>query len=73
LECKHLAVSLTVGERIPVILHDRPFQVPSFDAVLEWDVEVLGFPPTAHLQTRTPHKLVLSPGHPRPKVIQILL
>jgi hypothetical protein len=44
-----------------VILHDKPFQAPSFDAVLEWDVEVLGFPPTAHLQTRTPHELVLSP------------
>jgi hypothetical protein len=32
-----------------VILYDKPFQVPSFDAVLEWDVEVLGLPPTTHL------------------------
>jgi hypothetical protein len=37
-----------------MILYDKPFQAPSFDAVLEWDVEVLGFPPTAHLQTSTP-------------------
>jgi hypothetical protein len=71
LECEHLAISLTEGEGVPVILHDKPFQASSFDAVLEWDVEVLGFPPMAHLQTRTPHELVLSPGHPRPTVIQI--
>jgi hypothetical protein len=37
-----------------VILHDKPFQAPSFDAVLEWDVEVVSLPPTAHLQTRAP-------------------
>jgi hypothetical protein len=47
LECED--VSLTEGEGVPVILHDKPFQAPSFNAVLEWDVEVLGFPPTAHL------------------------
>jgi hypothetical protein len=37
-----------------VILHDKPFQAPSFDVVLEWDVEVVGLPPTGHLQTRPP-------------------
>ena len=55
-----------------MIFYNEPLQAPSFDAVLEWDVEVLCLPPTAHLQTRTAHELVLSPSHPRTKVIQIL-
>jgi hypothetical protein len=37
-----------------MILYDKPFQAPAFDVVLEWNVEVLGLPPTAHLQTCTP-------------------
>jgi hypothetical protein len=37
-----------------MILHDEPFQAPSLDAVLEWDVEVVSLPPTAHLQARAP-------------------
>jgi hypothetical protein len=61
LEHEHPAVSLTEGERLAVILYNKPFQAPSFDAVLEWDVEVLCLPPTAHLQTRTTHELVLPP------------
>jgi hypothetical protein len=65
----HLAVSLTEGEGIPVILYDKPFQALAFDAILEWNVEVLGLPPTAHLQTCTPHELVLPSCHPRPIVI----
>jgi hypothetical protein len=71
LEREHLAISLTEGGGNSVILYDKPFQAPSFDVVLEWDVEILGFPPTTHLQTRTPHELVFSPGHPRPTVIQV--
>jgi hypothetical protein len=54
-----------------VILYDKPFQAPAFDAVLEWNVEVLGLPPMAHLQTCTPHELVLPSCHPRPTVIQV--
>jgi hypothetical protein len=48
------------------------FQVPSFDVVFEWDIEVLCLPPMVHLQTRTTHELVLPPGHSRPTVIQVL-
>jgi hypothetical protein len=55
-----------------VVLHDKPLQAPSFDVVLEWDVEVVGLPPTAHLQTRAPHKLVLPSSHPRPALVQVL-
>jgi hypothetical protein len=72
LEHEHPAVSLTEGERLAVILYNKPFQAPSFDAVLEWDVEVLCIPPTAHLQTRTTHELVLPPSHSRLTVIQVL-
>jgi hypothetical protein len=55
-----------------MIIHDKPFQAPSFDAILEWDVEVVGLPPMAHLQTCAPHKLVLPSGHPRLAVVQVL-
>jgi hypothetical protein len=55
-----------------MILHDEPFHAPSLDVVLEWDVEVVSLPPTAHLQARAPHQLVLPSGHPRPTVVQIL-
>jgi hypothetical protein len=55
-----------------MILHDEPFQAPSLDAVLEWDVEVISLPSMAHLQAHAPHQLVLPPGHPRPTVVQIL-
>jgi hypothetical protein len=55
-----------------MILHDEPFQAPSLDVVLEWDVEIVSLPPTAHLQTCAPHKLVLPSGHPRPIVVQML-
>jgi hypothetical protein len=44
-----------------MILHNEPFQAPSLDAVLEWDVEVISLPSTAHLQARAPHQLVLPP------------
>jgi hypothetical protein len=71
LEREHLAISLIEGEIIAMILYNKPFQTPSFDVVLKWDVEVLCLPPTAHLQTRTTHELVLPPGHPRPIVIQV--
>jgi hypothetical protein len=55
-----------------MILHDEPFQAPSLDVVLEWDVEVVSLPPTTHLQACAPHQLVLPSGHPRPTVVQIL-
>jgi hypothetical protein len=47
-----------------VVLHDKPLQAPSFDAVLEWDVEVVGLPPTAHLQTRAPTSWCYPPAIP---------
>jgi hypothetical protein len=53
-ECEHLAVSLTVGERVSVILNDKPLQAPSLDAVLEGDVQVISLSSAAHLQARTP-------------------
>jgi hypothetical protein len=55
-----------------MILYDEPFQVPSLDAVLEGDVEIVSLSPTAHLQTRARHKLVLPSGHSRPIVVQML-
>jgi hypothetical protein len=47
-----------------MILHDEPFQAPSLDAVLEWDVEVVGLPPTAHLQARAPTSWCCPPAIP---------
>jgi hypothetical protein len=55
-----------------MILHDEPFQAPSLDAILEWDVEVVSLPPTAHLQARAPHQLVLPSGHLKLTMVQIL-
>jgi hypothetical protein len=55
-----------------MILHDEPFQALPLDAILEWDVEVVSLPPTAHLQAHAPHQLVLPSSHPRPTVVQIL-
>jgi hypothetical protein len=55
-----------------MILHDKPFQAPSLDTILEWDVEVVSLPPMAHLQARAPHQLVLPSSHPRATVVQIL-
>jgi hypothetical protein len=52
-----------------MILHNRPLQAPSFDAVLEWDVKVLCLPPMALLQTRATDELVLPPIHSRPTMI----
>jgi hypothetical protein len=54
-----------------MIFHNTPLQAPSFDAVFEWDVKIIGFPPVAHLQARAPYQLVLTSGHPRATVIQI--
>jgi hypothetical protein len=55
-----------------MVFHNEPLQMPSFNAILKWDIKIFCFPPTAHLQTRTAHELVLSPSHPRTTVIQIL-
>jgi hypothetical protein len=55
-----------------MILHDEPFQAPSLNVVLEWNVEVTSLPSTAHLQAHGPHQLVLPPSHPKPTVVQIL-
>jgi hypothetical protein len=54
-----------------MIFHNEPLQASSFNAILEWDIKVFCFPPTAHLQTRTTHKLVLPPSHPGPTMIQV--
>ena len=56
-----------------MVLHNEPLETPSFDAILEGDVEVLCFPPVTKLQTRAANKLVLSPSHPGPTMIQVLL
>jgi hypothetical protein len=55
-----------------MIFHNEPLQASSFNAILEWDVKIFCFPPTAHLQTRTTHELVLPSSHPRPTMIQVL-
>jgi hypothetical protein len=62
LEHEHPAVSLIEGEGLAMIFYNKPLQAPSFDVVLERDVEILCLPPTAHLQTRTTHELVLPPA-----------
>jgi hypothetical protein len=54
-----------------MILNDEPFQAPSLDAILERDIEILCFSPTAHLQTRVAHELVLPPGHLGPTMVQV--
>jgi hypothetical protein len=54
-----------------VVLHNEPLKAPTFDAVLERNVEVLCFPSPAKLQARATNKLVLSPGHPGPTVIKV--
>jgi hypothetical protein len=55
-----------------MVLNNKPFQAPSLDAVFERNFKILSFPPTAHLQTSTPDQLMLTPGHPRAAVIQVL-
>jgi hypothetical protein len=55
-----------------MVLNNKPLQAPSFDTILEWDFKVVSFPSTAHLQTRTPHQLMLPPGHPKATVIQVV-
>jgi hypothetical protein len=72
LEYEHPTVSLTEGEGLAMVFHNEPLQTPSFNAILKWDIKVFCFPPTAHLQTRTAHELVLPPSHPRTIVIQVL-
>jgi hypothetical protein len=69
---EHLAVFPTGGKRISIIVNYKPLQAPSFNAVFEGYLEILGLPPTAHLQTGTSDQLMLPPGHPRAAVIQIL-
>jgi hypothetical protein len=55
-----------------MVLNNKPFQAPSLDTVFERNFKILSFPPTAHLQTSTPDQLMLTPGHPRAAVIQVL-
>jgi hypothetical protein len=55
-----------------VVLNNKPLQAPSLDTILERDFKIVSLPPTAHLQTSTPNQLMLSPGHPRATVIQVL-
>jgi hypothetical protein len=56
-----------------VILHDEPLEAPLLDVILQGDVEVLCFPPATQFQTGIANKLVLSPSHPGPIMIHILL
>jgi hypothetical protein len=61
-----------VGERIFVVLNNKPLQAPSLNTILERDFKIISLPPTAHLQTSAPNQLMLPPGHSRATVIQIL-
>jgi hypothetical protein len=56
-----------------VDLHNEPLETPPLDAILKGDVKVLCFPPATKLQTHAANELVLSPSHPRPTMIQVLL
>jgi hypothetical protein len=68
LEHKHLTVSLTEGEGLAMILYNKPLQAPSFDAVLEWDVEVLSSSHDASPNSHHP-RAGAAPGHSRPTMI----
>jgi hypothetical protein len=46
-----------------VILHVEPLEAPSLDAVLEGNVNVFHFPPTAKFQTCATDELMLSSSH----------
>jgi hypothetical protein len=54
-----------------LVFHNEPLKAPSFDTVLERNIEILHFPSPAKLQTCATDKLVLSPSHPGPTVIKI--
>jgi hypothetical protein len=69
--CGHLVASLAEGERLAVVFHNEPLKAPSFDTVLERNIEILHFPSSAKFQTCSADKLVLSPSHPGPTVIKI--
>jgi hypothetical protein len=56
-----------------MVLHNELLEAPPVDAILEGDVEVLCFPPTTQLKICAANELVLSPSHPGPTMIQILL
>jgi hypothetical protein len=58
------------GERFAVVLHNEPLKAPPLDTVLERNVKILCFPPSAKLQTCAANKLVLSPSHPGPTMIK---
>ena len=60
------------GERIYVVLNNKPLQAPSLNSVLERDFKIISLPPTAHLQTSAPNQLMLPLGHSRATVIKIL-
>jgi hypothetical protein len=54
-----------------MIFHDEPLKTPSFNAVLEGDIEILHFPPSVELQTCAANKLMLPSSHPRPTMIKV--
>ena len=56
-----------------MVLHNEPLKAPPLDAILERNVKILCFPPSAKLQTCTANKLVMSPSHPGPIMIKIFL
>jgi hypothetical protein len=47
--------------------------MPPLNVVLKGNVEVLCFPPATKFQTCAANKLVLSPSHPGPTMIKVLL
>jgi hypothetical protein len=69
---EHLVASLTEGEIFAMIFHDEPLKTPSLNVVLQGDIEILYFPPSAKLQTCAANKLMLPPSHPGPTMIKIL-
>jgi hypothetical protein len=42
-----------------MIFHDEPLKTPSLNAVLDGDIEIIYFPPSAKLQTCAANKLML--------------
>ena len=54
-----------------MVLHGEPLEAPSLNVVLEGDVKVLYFPPSAKLQTSTTDELMLSSSHTGPTVVKI--
>jgi hypothetical protein len=61
-----------VREGLVVVLHGRPLEESSFNAILQRDIKIFDFPTSAKLQASTANELVLSSSHPGPTVVEVL-